>query len=147
MEINSNFMELLIPSLSENESFCRVVVASFAARLNPMVEEINELKTAVSEAVTNSILHAYEQETVGEIKIKGEIINNSLKLCIEDYGQGIKDLEKAKEPLYTTKPGLERSGMGFTIMESFMDEVKVQSNPGKGTKVKMKKVFTNSEKE
>ena len=139
-----NFMELIIPNLSENESFCRVVVASFAARLNPVVEEINELKTAVSEAVTNSILHAYEEGQYGKIIIKGEIEGNTLKLIFEDQGKGIEDLEKAKEPLYTTRPELERSGMGFTIMESFMNEVEVSSTPGKGTTVKMKKTFTSS---
>ena len=137
-------MELIIPNISENESFSRVVVASFAARLNPTVEEINELKTAVSEAVTNSIIHAYSEEETGEIKIKGSIENNTLNLVVEDDGKGIKDLDKAKEPLYTTRPELERSGMGFTIIESFMDEVEIFSTPREGTKVIMRKLFSTS---
>lgn len=138
-------MELLIPNLSENESFSRVVVASFIARLNPTVEEVNELKTAVSEAVTNSIIHAYSKEETGEIKIKGCIEDNTLTLNVEDHGKGIDDLDKAKEPLFTTKPELERSGMGFTIIESFMDEVEISSKPGQGTAIKMKKTFSKSE--
>lgn len=139
-----DFMELTVPNISGNESFCRVVVASFAARLNPIVEEVNELKTAVSEAVTNSILHAYEDDEMGEIIIKGEIRENTLELIIEDEGKGIENIEKAREPLYTTKPELERSGMGFTIIESFMDDVEVITGKNHGTKIKMKKIFTES---
>jgi len=139
-----NYMMLEVPARSENESFVRVVIAAFAARLDPTLEEINEVKTAVSEAVTNSILHAYDDDQ-GLIKIKAFVEDNveDKKLWIEisDTGKGIADIAKAREPLYTDKPELERSGMGFTIMENFMDEVEVNSSPGKGTVVKMLKVF------
>lgn len=135
-----NYMMLEVPARSENESFVRVVIAAFAARLDPTLEEINEVKTAVSEAVTNSILHAYDDDR-GLIKIKAFVEDKKLWIEISDSGKGIDDIARAREPLYTDKPELERSGMGFTIMENFMDEVVISSSPGKGTVVKMLKVF------
>ncbi len=131
---------LEVPAKSENESFVRVVIAAFAARLDPTLEELNEVKTAVSEAVTNSIIHAYEDDR-GIIKISAYVDERQLTVEIYDSGKGIEDIARAREPLYTEKPELERSGMGFTIMENFMDEVIVESAPGKGTAVKMSKVF------
>lgn len=133
-----DYMRLEIPARSENESFARVVVAAFAARLNPTLEELNELKTAVSEAVTNCILHAYE-DTDSIISIKVTAEDKTLVVEIADQGKGIEDIAKAMEPLYTDKPELERSGMGFTIMENFMDGLTVKSQKGKGTVVTMSK--------
>lgn len=135
-----NFMMLEVPARSENESFVRVVIAAFAARLDPTLEEINEVKTAVSEAVTNCILHAYENEQ-GLIRVKAVLEEKELWVEIGDSGKGIADIAQAREPLYTDKPELERSGMGFTIMENFMDEVIIESSPGNGTVIKMLKVF------
>lgn len=134
----STFMKLEIESLSENESFARVVVAAFAARLDPTLEEISDIKTAVSEAVTNAIIHAYE-DRIGLIKIKSYLEGNTLTVEVSDQGVGIENLEQALQPLYTSKPELERSGMGFTIMENFMDELTVRSKPGAGTTVIMSK--------
>ena len=135
-----NYMMLEVPARSENESFVRVVIAAFAARLDPTLEEVNEVKTAVSEAVTNSILHAYDDDR-GLTKIRAFVEDKKLWIEISDSGKGIDDIARAREPLYTDKPELERSGMGFTIMENFMDEVVISSSPGKGTVVKMLKVF------
>jgi stage II sporulation protein AB (anti-sigma F factor) len=129
-----SFMKLEIPSRSDNEAFARVVVAAFASRLDPTLDEISDIKTAVSEAVTNAIIHAYE-DRVGLITITASLEENRLTVEIKDQGIGIEDLEKARQPLYTSKPELERSGMGFTIMENFMDEIKVCSSPGEGTTV------------
>ncbi len=140
LEKMTNYMFLEVPARSENESFVRVVVAAFAARLDPTLEEINELKTAVSEAVTNSILHAYDYG-IGVIRINVSIEGQRLLVEVHDSGKGIKDIAQAREPLYTEKPELERSGMGFTIMENFMDELTVESAPGKGTVVRMLKIF------
>lgn len=137
MEHNSK-MELTIESRSENESFARVCIAAFAARLDPTLEEIADIKTAVSEAVTNSIIHGYENGE-GDIRIRCEIAGNKLKVEVEDAGIGIRDVAKAMEPLFTTKPEQERSGMGFSFMEAFMDELAVTSEPGRGTKVVMEK--------
>lgn len=134
----STFMKLEIESLPENESFARVVVAAFAARLDPTLEEISDIKTAVSEAVTNAIIHAYE-DRVGLISVRAYIDGNVLTVEVEDWGVGIEDVEKARQPLYTSKPELERSGMGFTIMENFMDKLTVRSAPGQGTLVTMVK--------
>ncbi len=131
-------MKLEIESLSENESFARVVVAAFASRLDPTLEEISDIKTAVSEAVTNAIIHAYENR-VGLITISATLEGNRLTVEVADEGIGIADLEQAREPLYTSKPELDRSGMGFTIMENFMDELTVHSGPGEGTTVVMVK--------
>ncbi|NMB35559.1 MAG: anti-sigma F factor [Firmicutes bacterium] len=140
LENSANYMLLEIPAQSENESFVRVVVAAFAARLDPTLEEINELKTAVSEAVTNGILHAYDYGK-GVIRIFVSVDNQHLSVEVHDFGKGIADIARAREPLYTEKPELERSGMGFTIMENFMDDLLVESKPGQGTVVKMLKIF------
>ena len=121
-----NKMELNFLSKSCNESFARIAVAAFAATLNPSIEEIMDLKTAVSEAVTNSIIHGYEEKD-GIVKINCKTIANSIEIEVIDSGKGIENIKKAREALYTSKPELERSGMGFTIMESFMDEVKIES--------------------
>lgn len=133
-----NEMRLEFLSKSSNEAFARITVAAFAAQLDPTIEELADIKTAVSEAVTNSIIHGYENME-GIIKIKGRIIKNTVELEISDTGKGIENVELARKPLYTTKANLERSGMGFTIMESFMDEVEIDSVLGLGTKVIMKK--------
>lgn len=141
-KVYENKMKLEFLSKSSNEAFARITVASFASQLDPSIEEISDIKTAVSEAVTNCIIHGYEDK-VGIIKIECTLFSNSIYIEITDNGKGIEDIEKAKEPLYTTKPELERSGMGFTIMENFMDELKIESVKGVGTKVTMKKVINN----
>lgn len=133
-----NTMNLEFLSLSENEGFARVVAAAFATQLNPTAAEIAEIKTAVSEAVTNAIIHGYEN-TVGTVRIEAKIHKNMLEIAVIDYGWGIADIDEARKPLFTGKPELERSGMGFSIMESFMDSVKVISRLGEGTTVKMTK--------
>ncbi|HOL16734.1 MAG TPA: anti-sigma F factor [Bacillota bacterium] len=140
-----SFMKLEIPSLSENESFARVVVAAFASRLDPTLEEISDIKTAVSEAVTNAIIHAYE-DRIGPITITAWLDGNRLTVTVADVGVGIADLEQARQPLYTSKPELERSGMGFTIMENFMDSMEVESAPGEGTKVTLTKIIRSKSK-
>ncbi len=143
MEKNyDNEMKIEFISNPNNEAFARISVASFVASLDPTIEEISDIKTAVSEAVTNSIIHGYEN-TRGLVKIKARIIHNTIELEVIDNGKGIEDIERAKEALYTTKPELERSGMGFTIMESFMDEMQVKSTVGEGTTVFMKKIIKN----
>ena len=142
--VYENEMKLEFSSKSVNESFARITVAAFAAQLDPSLEEIADIKTAVSEAVTNCIIHGYEDKE-GKIKIECKLFANSIEIEISDNGKGIEDIEKAKEPLYTSKSDLERSGMGFTIMESFMDEVKVESVLGLGTKVTMKKMIKVSD--
>ena len=136
--MQNNYVIFKIPSLSVNESFARAAVAAFCSILNPTIGEINDIKTAVSEAVTNAVIHGYEN-TVGEIEISCKIKGQIVEVIIEDFGCGILDVEKAKEPLYTTKPELERSGMGFAVMESYMDEVVVLSEKDVGTKVIMRK--------
>ena len=135
-----NEMKLEFLSKSNNEAFARITVAAFAAQLDPTIEELADNKTAVSEAVTNSIIHGYEN-TEGIVKVQAKIFADSIQIEISDTGKGIEDVEAAKQPLYTSKPDLERSGMGFTIMESFMDEMKLESVVGLGTKVTMKKII------
>ena len=137
---NTNEMQLIFDSLSSNESFARVTVAAFMTSLNPTVEEVSDVKTAVSEAVTNAIIHGYESE-VHNIYIRCRTEGKTLYLEIEDEGKGIEDVKQAMEPLFTTKPELERSGMGFSFMEAFMDKLEVESVPGKGTTVKMEKTI------
>ena len=132
--MHNNYVYIKIPSLSVNESFARAAVAAFCSSLNPTVNEITEIKTAVSEAVTNAVVHAYEDK-IGEIEIQCRIKGRVVEIIVEDSGCGIADVEKAREPLFTTKPELERSGMGFSVMESFMDEVVVLSEKDVGTKV------------
>lgn len=137
-----NEMKLEFISKSSNEAFARISVAAFASQLDPSIEELADIKTAVSEAVTNSIIHGYENKP-GIVKISGKIQGNKIVLEISDSGQGIENIDIAKEPLYTTKPNLERSGMGFTIMESFMDKVEVESIVDVGTKITMEKTIKN----
>lgn len=139
-----NEMKLEFISKSSNEAFARVAVAAFAAQLDPTIEELADIKTAVSEAVTNSIIHGYEKKQ-GVVKISSWLTENEIIIEISDKGKGIENIEMAKEPLYTTKPNLERSGMGFTIMESFMDKVDVESVVGLGTKVTMSKIIKPKE--
>lgn len=134
----TNEMKLEFDSRSANEAFARVTVASFMTQLNPTLEEVSDVKTAVSEAVTNAIIHGYENH-VNKIQIVAGIEGKTLRLEISDRGIGIPDVKKAMEPLFTTKPELERSGMGFAFMEAFMDEITVESEPGKGTTVRMRK--------
>lgn len=137
-ETIENEMELQFISKSTNESFARITVAAFASQLDPTIEELADIKTAVSEAVTNCIIHAYDNKQ-GIIKINAKLQENEIIIKISDNGKGIENIDVAKEPLYTTKPNLERSGMGFTIMESFMDELSIESIIGLGTKITMKK--------
>ena len=131
-----NYITMEFPSRSVNEGFARTAAACFAAQLDPTLEELGDIKTAVSEAVTNAIVHAYP-DTLGRIVVKARLLEGGgLEVTVRDWGRGIPDVAKAREPLYTTG-GEERSGMGFTIMESFMDTLKVRSAPGRGTTVTM----------
>lgn len=137
---NTNEMTIIFDSRPVNEGLCRVAVASFCTQLNPTLEEVADLKTAVSEAVTNCIIHGYEGE-IHKIKVECRLFGREIQVDIMDEGVGIPDVAKAMEPLFTTKPEKDRSGMGFTFMEAFMDEVSVESQVGKGTTVHMKKVI------
>ena len=131
-----NYIKLDFPSLSCNEAFARAAAAAFVSRLDPSLDELGDIKTAVSEAVTNCIVHAYP-DSIGKISMRLRIIDGSvLEIRIKDWGKGIADIKQAMTPLYTTG-GEERSGMGFTIMESFMDKLKLKSKPGKGTSLTM----------
>lgn len=141
--MSNNKMKLEFLAKSENEGFARVTVAAFVSQLDPTIDEIEDVKTAVSEAVTNAIIHGYEGREDGVIQITAFINDNEFTVEILDKGIGICDIEKAREPLYTSRPDLERSGMGFTIMESFMDSIKVESEYKNGTKVTMKKIFSS----
>lgn len=149
-EYIENEMKLEFISKSSNESFARITIAAFAAQLDPTIEELADIKTAVSEAVTNCIIHGYENR-LGVVKMSAKLHDDEIEIEISDHGKGIANIEMAKEPLYTTKPNLERSGMGFTIMESFMDSVKIESVVGLGTKVtmtkKIKKINEDEENE
>ena len=139
-----NEMKLEFLNKGANEAFARITVAAFASQLDPTIEELADIKTAVSEAVTNCIIHAYENRQ-GIIKINAQLKGNEIIIQISDNGKGIENIEIARKPLYTTKANLERSGMGFTIMESFMDEVHIESVLGIGTKVVMKKIIKKDE--
>ena len=140
-----NYIKLEFPSKSSNEAFARTAAAAFAAQLDPTLEEIGDIKTAVSEAVTNCIVHAYP-ETVGKVRMRLRILDGDvLEIAVQDWGRGIADIRQAREPLFTTG-GEERSGMGFTIMESFMDKLRVRSTPGKGTTVTMLRSIRSREK-
>ena len=143
-ELYENEMKLEFLSKSNNEAFARITVAAFAAQLDPTIEELADIKTAVSEAVTNCIIHGYENSN-GIIKVSAKIFANTLEIEISDSGKGIENIELARKPLYTSKSNLERSGMGFTIMESFMDEVHIESVVDLGTKITMKKVISKPE--
>ncbi len=138
-----NKMKIEFDSKSTNEAFARVVVAAFAAQLDPTLEELTDLKTAVSEAVTNAIIHGYEQRQ-GVIYMECVLYDSEIKVVVEDKGVGIEDIDKARIPAYTTKPELERSGLGFSIMESFTDGLEIESSKGKGTRITMRKKITNS---
>ncbi|MCI9081599.1 MAG: anti-sigma F factor [Lachnospiraceae bacterium] len=140
MEHLRNEMKMEFLAVSSNEGFARVAVGAFVAELNPTVDELADIKTAVSEAVTNCIIHGYEQKE-GSIWISCRIEGHQVEISVMDTGKGIKDIEQAREPLFTTKPELERSGMGFAFMEAFMDEVEVVSEPFKGTSVIMRKTI------
>ncbi|GAA5415423.1 anti-sigma F factor [Paraliobacillus ryukyuensis] len=139
-----NTMQLSFSSNSANESFARVTIAAFVAQLDPTLEELTEMKTVVSEAVTNAIIHGYNNDENQMIFMYCEIDDNKVELIIEDTGIGIDNIDEAVQPLYTSKPELERSGMGFTIMENFMDNVEVESTTGEGTKVRLIKYFNKS---
>ena len=139
-----NEMKLEFVSKTNNEAFARIAVAAFVSQLDPTIDELSDIKTAVSEAVTNSIIHGYEDEE-GIVKITAKLFGNNVEIEVSDNGKGISNIEEARKPLYTSKPNMERSGMGFTIMESFMDYVTVESAVGLGTKVTMKKKSTSLE--
>lgn len=141
--MDKNYMKLEFLSKSSNESFARVVVAAFASQLDPTLEELSDIKTAVSEAVTNSIIHGYEFGE-GIVTLESTTFNNEIEIVIKDKGKGIGDIKKAMEPFYTSKPDLERSGMGFTVMETFMDELSVESINGEGTKITLRKKIKRS---
>lgn len=144
MNMETNEMTLEFDSLSANEGFARVAVAAFAAQLDPTLDEMADIKTAVSEAVTNSIIHGYE-ERKGKVRIACKIEGEELSITITDWGIGIPDILKAMEPMYTTKPDLERSGMGFVFMDVFMDSLLVTSRVGEGTEIQMKKKITRQD--
>lgn len=135
-----NKMELKVSSSSKNESFARAVVAAFVAQLDPTMEELADVRTAVSEAVTNAVIHGYEN-TTGVIQIQVTLEAQEVVIEITDYGKGIADIEQAMEPFYTTRPEMERSGMGFSFMEAFMDSLHIESEVGRGTKILMRKVI------
>ena len=137
---NTNEMTIIFDSRPTNEALARVAVASFCTQLNPTLEEVSDLKTAVSEAVTNCIIHGYEGE-VHKIQVDCRLSGQELTVDVIDHGVGIADIQKAMEPMFTTKPDKDRSGMGFTFMEAFMDEVLVESEVGRGTTVHMKKIM------
>ena len=134
----SNYIKIEFPSKSSNEAFARTAAAAFASQLDPTMDELGDIRTAVSEAVTNAIVHAYP-DSIGKISMRLRILGrDTLEVSVRDWGRGIEDVERAMTPLYTTG-GEERSGMGFTIMESFMDKLRVRSTPGKGTTVTMQR--------
>lgn len=135
----SNICEISFLAVSENEAFARMVAAAFVLPGNPTLEEVSDIKTAVSEAVTNAILHGYNQDAEGMVHMRCERKEREFTFIISDEGIGIENVEQAMEPLYTSKPELERSGMGFSFMEAFMDTLSVESEPGKGTRVIMTK--------
>ncbi len=142
--MKTNHMQLQFDAKSINEGFARVAVAGFLAELNPTLDEIADIKTAVSEAVTNAIIHGYPEEE-GLVRLLCKTEGKHIFIMVEDEGVGIEDVEMARTPMFTTKPELERSGMGFAFMEAFMDEVEVASKPGKGTCVIMKKEIGKQE--
>lgn len=148
-KVIKNEMKIEFLSKSANEAFARIAVSAFASQLDPTIEEIADIKTSVSEAVTNAIIHAYPNGD-GIVKVVARLVedenDSEIEIEVSDTGEGIEDIEEAKEPLFTTKCNLERSGMGFTIMESFMDSLKIESIVGLGTKITMKKKIKSAEK-
>ncbi|MBO5370187.1 MAG: anti-sigma F factor [Clostridia bacterium] len=141
--MNYNNIKTSFVSIPENESLARVICASFMSQLDPTIEELTDVKTAVSEAVTNAIVHGYNGRSDGVVYMDCNIENMVMTVEIRDSGKGIEDIEKAMEPMYTSCPEAERSGMGFTVMETFMDSVTVNSLPGVGTKIVMKKLIAD----
>ena len=141
-----NEMKIEFLSKSANEAFARISVAAFASQLDPTIEEIADIKTSVSEAVTNAIIHAYSNKD-GIVKLKAILLEDEIEIEVSDNGQGIENVEEARKPLFTTKGNLERSGMGFTIMDNFMDSLKVESIVGIGTKVTMNKKIKKTKEE
>jgi len=139
----NNKIEIKFKALPINEGFARTCVASFCLQLNPTLDEIGDIKTAVSEAITNSVVHAYPNKK-GDILMCMEIEKNTLKISISDFGVGIKNIDEAMTPFYTSKPEEERSGMGFTVMDSFMDSLVVKNNSSKGVTVEMTKIIEHS---
>jgi stage II sporulation protein AB (anti-sigma F factor) len=139
-----NEMQLQFRALSQNESFARVTVASFIAQLDPTMDELTEIKTVVSEAVTNAIIHGYDSNPDGIVYISVKTEDGYIEMTIKDKGNGIGNVEEARQPLFTTRPELERSGMGFTIMENFMDELEVNSAVGQGTEIRLRKHLAKS---
>ena len=137
---HNNEMTIIFDSRSCNEGFARVAVAAFCTQLNPTLEEVADIKTAVSEAITNSIIHGYDNQ-VKKIRIECRTEEKTLYVTVSYEGRGIPDVQKAMEPMFTTRPELDRSGMGFAFMEAFMDEIQVESQVGKGTVVRMKKTI------
>lgn len=136
--MKTNHMQLTFDARSVNEGFARVAVAAFLTDLNPTLDEIADMKTAVSEAVTNAIIHGYQSADC-QVKLSCSVLGNKVEIVVEDFGVGIADVEKAREAFFTTKPEMERSGMGFSFMEAFMDELEVYSKVNEGTKVIMRK--------
>ena len=136
---NKNVCEISFLAVSENEAFARMVAAAFVMPQNPTLEELSDIKTAVSEAVTNAIMHGYNQDGIGMVHMRCEREEDDFVFTVYDEGVGIENVEQAMEPLYTSRPELERSGMGFSFMEAFMDSLTVESEPGKGTKITMTK--------
>ncbi len=134
----NNYMRLEIPAKSANEAFARMTVGAFVSQIDPTIEELSDIKTAVSEGVTNAIIHGYENMS-GVVSIVCRLDEDMLEIVITDFGVGIENIEKAREPLYTSKPDEERSGMGFTVMETFMDDLLVESKLSEGTKITMRK--------
>ena len=140
-----NEVHISMDAKSENESFARVAAAGFIAGLDPTMAELNEVKTAVSEAVTNAVIHGYDSGVSGKIRLKFTLdANSTVTITVSDSGKGISNVEEAMQPLYTSKPEMERSGMGFTVMETFMDSTAVSSKPGEGTTITMTKNFRAS---
>jgi stage II sporulation protein AB (anti-sigma F factor) len=138
-KMQSNFMTVSFAAVSQNEAFARVAVASFISQLDITMDELEEIKTVISEAVTNAIIHGYDENPEGVVHISVRIEDGVVDVVVEDHGKGIEDVEQAMQPLFTTKPELERSGMGFTIMENFMDSLEVATSVGKGTTVRLTK--------
>lgn len=145
--MQTNWMELSFKALSQNEGFARMVISAFAAGANPTIGELMDVKTAVSEGVTNAIVHGYENNPEGVVTLKARLVEGELTVEIIDLGKGIADVAKAREPFYTTRPELERTGMGFSVMESFMDSLAVDSTPHVGTKLTLKKYIKGGGKE
>ena len=141
----NNSMELRFPAIAENEAFARMVISAFLVKVNPAISTISEVRTAVSEAVTNVIVHAYKTDENGEVLLRAFMRPDRLEIEVEDRGCGLEDIERAMSPFYTSQPELERTGMGFSLMQSFMDGVRVTSSPGNGTIVSMVKLLVYDE--